>query len=122
MSEPAPTTQKPARNVRAAAAVKAFHEEERIGKAYDLDLVKKMWPFVKPHQKLLWLSLLVILFTTAAALVRPLIMRSGRPHRTRTCRTNAGPLRASRTALVATASTRSTPERRKMRAYRRSTD
>jgi ATP-binding cassette subfamily B protein len=64
------------RNTRAAAAVKAFHEEERFGKAYDLQLVKKMWPFVKPHQKLLWLSLLVILFTSAGALVRPLIMRS----------------------------------------------
>ena len=66
----------PARNTRAAAAIKAFHEEERFGKAYDLRLVKKMWPFVKPHQKLLWVSLGVILFTSAGALVRPLIMRT----------------------------------------------
>jgi ATP-binding cassette subfamily B protein len=56
--------------------VRAFHEEERFGKAYDLRLVKKMWPFVAPHQALLWLSLVVILFTSAGALVRPLIMRS----------------------------------------------
>jgi ATP-binding cassette, subfamily B, multidrug efflux pump len=67
---------KPLRNVRAAAAVKAFHEEERFGKAYDVQLVKKAWPFVAPHQKLLWLSLAVILFTAGAALWRPLIMRS----------------------------------------------
>jgi ATP-binding cassette, subfamily B, multidrug efflux pump len=66
---------RPGRNTRAAAAVKAFHEEERFGKAYDLRLVKKSWPFVAPHQKLLWLSLGVVLFTSASALVRPLIMR-----------------------------------------------
>src|SRR6187402_727958 len=64
------------RNTRAAAALKAFHEEERYGKAYDLRLVKKMWPFVAPHQRLIWLSLCVIVFTSAGALVRPLIMRS----------------------------------------------
>jgi ATP-binding cassette, subfamily B, multidrug efflux pump len=66
----------PGRNLRAAAAVRAFHEEERFGKAYDLRLVKKMWPFVAPHQALLWLSLVVILFTSGGALVRPLIMRA----------------------------------------------
>ena len=66
----------PARNTRAAAAVKAFHEEERYGKAYDLQLVKKSWPFIKPHQGLLWLSLGVVLFTSAGALIRPLVMRS----------------------------------------------
>ncbi|HEX2872724.1 MAG TPA: ABC transporter ATP-binding protein [Polyangiaceae bacterium] len=64
-----------ARNTRAAAAVKAFHEEERFGKAYDLRLVKKSWPFIRPHQKLLWLSLGVVFFTAGSALVRPLIMR-----------------------------------------------
>ncbi len=66
----------PARNVRAAAAIKAFHEDERFGKAYDLRLAKKVWPFVAPHQKLLWLALLVVVFTASAALVRPLVMRS----------------------------------------------
>jgi ATP-binding cassette subfamily B multidrug efflux pump len=70
------TPNKPARNVKAAAAIKAFHEEERFGKAYDLQLVKKIWPFVAPHQKLLWLSLVVIVFTAGGALLRPLIMRS----------------------------------------------
>ncbi|HVY32617.1 MAG TPA: ABC transporter ATP-binding protein [Polyangiaceae bacterium] len=70
-----PAAPKPARNTRAAAALKAFHEEERFGNAYDFQLFKKMWPFVRPHQKLLWLSLAVILFTSAGALVRPLIMR-----------------------------------------------
>jgi hypothetical protein len=77
VSASAPESPKPAgRNLRAAAALKAFHEEERFGKAYDLHLARKIWPFVAPHQKLLWLSLVVILFTSAGALVRPLIMRS----------------------------------------------
>jgi ATP-binding cassette subfamily B multidrug efflux pump len=64
------------RNTRAAAAVKAFHEEEHFGKTYDLKLVMKFWPFIKPHFRLLVLSLVVISFTSAGALVRPLIMRS----------------------------------------------
>lgn len=67
---------RPGRNTRAAAAVKAFHEEERYGNAYDLKLAKKVWPFIRPHQGLLWLSLFVILFTSAGALLRPLIMRA----------------------------------------------
>jgi ATP-binding cassette, subfamily B, multidrug efflux pump len=67
---------KPARNTRAAAAVKAFHEEERYGKAYDLQLIKKLWPFVEPHQALLWISLAIVLFTSSGSMLRPLIMRT----------------------------------------------
>ena len=66
----------PGRNTRAAAALKAFHEEERYGKAYDLALLRRMWPFLEPHKRLLWLSMVVIVFTSAGALVRPLIMRT----------------------------------------------
>src|ERR1041384_7827196 len=67
----------PGRNTRVADAVKAFHEEERYGKdVYDWKLAKKMWPFIKPHRRLLWLSFVVIVFTSGGALVRPLIMRS----------------------------------------------
>lgn len=67
----------PGRNTRAAAAVKAFHEEERYGnQLYDWKLAKKMWPFIAPHRHLLWISLVVIVFTSGGALVRPLIMRS----------------------------------------------
>ncbi|HYP89623.1 MAG TPA: ABC transporter ATP-binding protein, partial [Polyangiaceae bacterium] len=78
MSEPnsGGATAKPARNTRAAAAVKAFHEEERYGKSYDLRLIKKLWPFVEPHQALLWISLVIVLFTSSGALLRPMIMRS----------------------------------------------
>ena len=57
MTPPSAEKAKAGRNTRAAAAVKAFHEEERFGKAYDLALIKKIWPFVAPHQVLLWLSL-----------------------------------------------------------------
>jgi ATP-binding cassette subfamily B protein len=77
VSPPARSSAAPkARNTRAVAALKAFHEEERYGKAYDMRLIKRMWPFIAPHQRLMWLSLFVIIFTSAGALVRPLIMRS----------------------------------------------
>lgn len=66
----------PARNTRAAAAVKAFHEEERYGKTYDLRLIQKAWAFVAPHQALLWISLGVVLVTASGSLVRPLVMRT----------------------------------------------
>jgi ATP-binding cassette, subfamily B, multidrug efflux pump len=76
VSRPEPQSPARSRNTRAAAALKAFHEEERYGKAYDLRLAKKMWPFIAPHQGLLWISLVVIAFTAGSALVRPLVMRS----------------------------------------------
>ncbi|HKY38867.1 MAG TPA: ABC transporter ATP-binding protein [Polyangiaceae bacterium] len=71
---------KQGRNTRAAQTVKAFHEDERYGKAYDAKLVAKMWPYLKPYQALLWLSLLVIIVTSAGTLVRPLIMRDTLDH------------------------------------------
>ncbi|HEX2675050.1 MAG TPA: ABC transporter transmembrane domain-containing protein, partial [Polyangiales bacterium] len=76
-NEPSPNPKPAGRNTRAAAAVKAFHEEERYGKdIYDWKLVKKMWPFLAPHRTLLVVSMVVIVFTAGGALVRPLIMRS----------------------------------------------
>ena len=59
---------------RAEAVLKAFHEEEAMGKAYDTRLMARLWPFVRPHSRLLLLALLGIVVTTAASLARPLIM------------------------------------------------
>lgn len=60
---------------RTEAILRAFHEEERFGKAYDSRLLAQLWPFLKPHQLLLWLSLAVIAVTAVGALIRPLVMR-----------------------------------------------
>jgi ATP-binding cassette subfamily B multidrug efflux pump len=56
--------------------LRAFHEEGDITKAYDARLLARLWPFVKPHARALYLSLGLLLVTAAASLVRPLIMRS----------------------------------------------
>jgi ATP-binding cassette subfamily B protein len=56
--------------------LRAFHEETDIVKAYDARLLARLWPFVRPHARALYLSLALLLVTAAASLVRPLIMRS----------------------------------------------
>ncbi|MEP7051419.1 MAG: ABC transporter ATP-binding protein [Pseudomonadota bacterium] len=61
---------------RTERILKAFHEEERFGKAYDARLAKRLWRYLQPYRALLWLSVVVILITSAGAMVRPLIMRS----------------------------------------------
>ncbi|MEO8900699.1 MAG: ABC transporter ATP-binding protein [Polyangiaceae bacterium] len=65
-----------AEKTRTERILKAFHEEERFGKAYDARLTKRLWGYLKPYRSLLWLSLVVILITSMGAMVRPLIMRS----------------------------------------------
>jgi ATP-binding cassette subfamily B multidrug efflux pump len=61
---------------RTERILKAFHEEERFGKAYDARLTKRLWGYLVPYSWLLWASVVVILLTSVGALVRPLIMRS----------------------------------------------
>ncbi|HEY3665811.1 MAG TPA: ABC transporter transmembrane domain-containing protein, partial [Polyangiaceae bacterium] len=61
---------------RTERILKAFHEEERFGKAYDAQLTKRLWSYLLPYRWLLWMSVGVILVTSAGALARPLIMRS----------------------------------------------
>jgi ATP-binding cassette subfamily B multidrug efflux pump len=55
--------------------LRAFHEETDIVKAYDLRLLARLWPFVRPHARALYISLALLLVTAGASLVRPLIMR-----------------------------------------------
>jgi ATP-binding cassette subfamily B protein len=55
----------------------AFHDEERFTKTYDMRLAKRLWLFLTPHRGLLVVSLLILLVTSALALVRPLLMKYG---------------------------------------------
>jgi ATP-binding cassette subfamily B protein len=74
---PARTSERPKPKRRTTDEVlRAFHEETDIVKAYDARLLARLWPFVRPHAKSLYLSLALLLVTAAASLVRPLIMRS----------------------------------------------
>jgi len=60
---------------RAEEKLKAFHEEASFGKAYDGRLLAKLWPFVRPYQKLLWVAVIVILISAVGSLTRPLVMK-----------------------------------------------
>ncbi|HEY4105279.1 MAG TPA: ABC transporter ATP-binding protein [Polyangiaceae bacterium] len=76
-SNPSPSVHRArADKKRTERILKAFHEEERFGKAYDARNSKRLWGYLKPYSWLLWLSVVVILITAASALARPLIMRS----------------------------------------------
>lgn len=54
--------------------LRAFHEESSLGKAYDGRLLRRLWPFVRPHRKILAFSLFALLIQTALQLVQPLLM------------------------------------------------
>jgi len=57
------------------AALRAFHEESSLGAAYDLKLIKRLWPFVRPYQTYLWLSMALGLCMAGLSLLRPYLMR-----------------------------------------------
>jgi ATP-binding cassette subfamily B protein len=59
---------------RAEEKLKAFHEEEQLGKAYDAQLVRRLWPFVEPHAKFIVVSLGALVLLSASSVVRPLLM------------------------------------------------
>jgi ATP-binding cassette subfamily B protein len=59
---------------RAQQALKKFHEESAMGKAYDVRLLRRLWPYVRPHGRYLVLSLGTLVVITAINLVRPLVM------------------------------------------------
>jgi ATP-binding cassette, subfamily B, multidrug efflux pump len=63
-----------ARKAAGGKALRDFHEEERLGKAYDAELFRRLLPFMKPHARYLWASFAMVLLVAALNLVRPLAM------------------------------------------------
>jgi ATP-binding cassette subfamily B protein len=59
---------------RAKEKLRAFHEEDALGKAYDTRLMRRLWPFVRPHGRWVVLSLVMLVVMAGMNLVRPLIM------------------------------------------------
>jgi len=53
----------------------ASHEEEIFGKAYDLNLIKRLWRFMLPYKKLFWLSMLLLPVLQLFGLAQPYIMK-----------------------------------------------
>src|SRR2546421_4305149 len=59
---------------RAEQALRTFHEEGAIGKAYDTRLLVRLWQFVRPHSRFVALSLATLAVISAINLVRPLLL------------------------------------------------
>jgi ATP-binding cassette subfamily B protein len=57
-----------------SAALRAYHEENPLGKAYDLTLLRRLWPFLRPHARYALISLIALLAGAAVSLMRPLVM------------------------------------------------
>jgi ATP-binding cassette subfamily B protein len=81
VSEIAPKTApvipgKAARKGRGAAALDRFHEEATLGESYDARNLVRLWPFLRPHAAQMIASLLFLLFASALALAKPLVMRT----------------------------------------------
>jgi ATP-binding cassette subfamily B multidrug efflux pump len=66
----------PSRPRRTEEVLRAFHEESDIVRAYDLRLLARLWPFVRPHAKALLLSMMLLLVASGITLARPLVMKS----------------------------------------------
>lgn len=62
------------RGRRGAGTLRDFHEEERLGRAYDSQLLARLWPFMKPHSRFLAASLVMIVAAAGLNLVRPVVM------------------------------------------------
>jgi ATP-binding cassette subfamily B protein len=56
------------------AALRAYHEENPLGKAYDTVLLGRLWPFVRPHRRYLGASLATLVVIAGLNLFRPLLM------------------------------------------------
>jgi ATP-binding cassette subfamily B multidrug efflux pump len=59
---------------RAEQALRKFHEEGAIGKVYDARLLRRLWPFVRPHASLIVTSLATLVVISGINLFRPLLM------------------------------------------------
>jgi len=59
---------------KGAGTLRDFHEEERLGRAYDAQLLARLWPFLKPHARFIIASLTMIVLAAVLGLVRPIIM------------------------------------------------
>lgn len=59
---------------RAEQKLRAFHEEGAISRTYDLRLVGRLWPYIKPHRRYIALSLVTLVVMVAVNLFRPILM------------------------------------------------
>jgi len=53
----------------------SHHDEEVLGKAYDARLMKRVWRYVRPHRRLVALSIVYLLLVSAAQLAQPWLLK-----------------------------------------------
>jgi ATP-binding cassette, subfamily B, multidrug efflux pump len=63
------------KKTRAEDALSRFHEEARIDQSYDARMLVRLWPFVRPQRRSLFISLALLLVNSGFAVSRPLIIR-----------------------------------------------
>lgn len=64
--KPAPT--------QAEQRLRAFHDEDAVQKSQDLAMLRRLWPFVRPHAGWVALSILAMFAVAGVNLLRPVIM------------------------------------------------
>jgi len=55
----------------------SFAADEALGKAYDARLVRRLLVAIRPHRKLVWIAMLLMLVSTACDLLLPYLMKIG---------------------------------------------
>lgn len=63
-----------AKRARVVSTLRDFHDEEQLGRAYDRALVKRLWPFLRPHARLVYVSVAMIVLLAGFSLARPVVM------------------------------------------------
>jgi hypothetical protein len=56
----------------------ASQQEEILGKAYDLELVKRLWQFMIPYKRMFWLAMALLPFQQAFGLDRNFVAAVGK--------------------------------------------
>src|ERR1041384_245665 len=52
-------------------------QEELLGKAYDLRLVRRLWTFIAPYKAIFWTAMLLLPVQQALGLAQPYLMKVG---------------------------------------------
>ncbi|HEY7167920.1 MAG TPA: ABC transporter ATP-binding protein, partial [Candidatus Binatia bacterium] len=52
-------------------------QEEFLGKAYDLRLIRRLWTFIRPYRALFWTAMLLLPVQQALGLAQPYLMKVG---------------------------------------------
>ncbi|MFQ5459038.1 MAG: ABC transporter ATP-binding protein, partial [Myxococcota bacterium] len=54
-----------------------MQDEQAIGKAYDSQILRRLWTYISPHRKLVWISLTLLPVIAGVEIVQPLVLKYG---------------------------------------------